>query len=268
MKDILVHVDASEACAHRLDVAVGLAQRMGARLTGLFAQSETDAPSLVARRASEHLRLAAAAAETDFLRRVDAAGVGGRWWQLPHGEPAYVVAEMAFYARYADLVVLGQPQQGMRVPEEMVEHVVLHCGRPVLVIPQGIASVGALRRISIAWNSSSEASRAVHDAMPLLRQADEISVLSLRLAGAPPLGRSPGEPQVDIVDHLAAHGLQARSERLTCDSIGVMDILLSRTFDLGADLLVMGAHSGLGVSRGAGTRYMLRHMTLPILMSN
>ena len=40
---------------------------------------------------------------------------------------------------------------------------------------------------------------------------------------------------------------------------------------LGADLLVMGAHGQIScpfVSRGAGTRYILRHMTVPVLLSN
>jgi nucleotide-binding universal stress UspA family protein len=53
--------------------------------------------------------------------------------------------------------------------------------------------------------------------------------------------------------------------------IGIMDTLLNNAADLGSDLLVMGAHGHIGlpfVSRGAGTRYILRHMTVPVLMSN
>jgi nucleotide-binding universal stress UspA family protein len=48
-------------------------------------------------------------------------------------------------------------------------------------------------------------------------------------------------------------------------------MLLNATADLGTDLLVMGAQGHIGLpfmSRGAGTRYILRHMTVPVLMSN
>jgi nucleotide-binding universal stress UspA family protein len=50
-----------------------------------------------------------------------------------------------------------------------------------------------------------------------------------------------------------------------------MDMLLNRVTDRGADLLVMGAHGHIGfpfVSRGAGTRYILRHMTVPVVLAN
>jgi nucleotide-binding universal stress UspA family protein len=46
-----------------------------------------------------------------------------------------------------------------------------------------------------------------------------------------------------------------------------MDILLSRAFDLGADLLVAGATAGHGFGRGSGAGFLLRHLTLPLLLS-
>lgn len=52
---------------------------------------------------------------------------------------------------------------------------------------------------------------------------------------------------------------------------GFLDMLLNRVTDRGADLLVMGAHGQIGppfISRGTGTRYILKHMTVPALMSN
>ena len=52
LKDILVLVDGTARAAVRIDIAVGLAQRFGARLVGLFGQIEKSSPSIVARRAS------------------------------------------------------------------------------------------------------------------------------------------------------------------------------------------------------------------------
>ena len=74
-----------------------------------------------------------------------------------------------------------------------------------------------------------------------------------------------------VARHLVAHGIKARTEVMMVQDFGIMDMLLNRVTDRGADLLVMGAHGHIGfpfVSRGAGTRYILRHMTVPVLLAN
>lgn len=267
MKDILVQLDGGERCAQRLQVAVDLAKQCNGRIIGLFAQADSDMTSVVARRPSAKLTAAAERVSAQFQQALSAAGLDGHWMQLSHGEPGFVVAETAFCARYADLVVLGQwePQVSV-VPEELVEQVVLQGGRPALIIPHvgRMASLG--ERISVAWNASREATRALHDAMPFLEKARDVTLLAVREPN-PPAGAS-DLPKVNVIDHLAAHGIKAKVERLIDEDIGVMDVLLSRAFDLGSDLLVMGAHSGLGFLRGSGTRFILRHMTMPVLMSN
>ena len=271
MKDILVHMDDGDRCVIRLDIAVAFAKRHGARLTGLFARNESHKPSAVAHQASEPLVAARDAARALFTERTGTAGVAGRWWQLAHGEPGHVLAETMFCARYADLVVMGQIEPKARlVPEDLVEHTILNCGRPVLVIPHtgSFATVGD--RMAVAWNAGKEAVRALNDAKPLMAMAKSVTVLSMH--GQQETGSSAmGEvPRVDILDHLAACGIKADGERLAGEAIGKMDMLLSRLCDLGADLVVMGAHGqyGLSLKRGSGTRYVLSHMTVPVLMSN
>lgn len=271
MKDILVHLDDSERCQARLDIAIGLAKRFGGRLTGLFARIESHKPSAVAHKASESLVAARDAASALFAERTKAAGVTGRWWQLAHGEPDHVLSETMFCARYADLVVMGQVDpKGNLVPKDLVEHTILNCGRPVLVVPHtgSFPSVG--ERIAIAWNAGKEAVRAMNDAKPLMLGAKSVTVLSMHKPqdrGSDSMGEV---PHVDIIDHLAASGIAATSEHLAGEHIGKMDMLLSRLCDLGADLVVMGAHGqyGLSLKRGSGTKYVLAHMTVPVLMSN
>ncbi|PKU25415.1 universal stress protein [Telmatospirillum siberiense] len=271
MKDILVHLDGGAQMPHRLDLSIDLAKRENARLIGLFAQSETDAPSIVARRPGNHLEAAAQHARALFRDRTNEAGLDSKWWRLDHGEGNHVVAETVFCARYADLTILGQWRaETGKVPENLVEQVVLNSGRPVLILPETGPVTHLGERIALAWNGSREASRALHDAMPFLERAVQVDVLSIRDAGVHDQGEPENGPKVDIVDHLLRHGVKARSERLVSEELGVMDVILSRVFDLGSDLLVMGAHSGLGLSflRGGGTRFMLRHQTLPVLMSS
>lgn len=267
MKDILVHVDASERARMRVEVAVDLARRFGARLTGLFAQADSHRPSAVARLASDSLKKAQA--EGELLFNSATKGVETRWWTLPHGEPGFVAAEVMFCSRYFDLVVLGQNDpKDTTTPDDMVEQTVLNCGRPVLVVPNVGSFTSVANRVVVAWNAGREATRAVHDALPLLASAKAVSVLSMRAHDD--TGVAQAMPPVNIIDHLAKLGIAAEGEFLPDEEIGKMDMLLSRSFDLGGDLLVMGAHGQYGLSRlrGSGTRYVLKHMTLPVLMSH
>ena len=266
MKDILVQLDGGEAGPRRLEAAIMLAHRFGARLTGLFAQKETDAAALVARRPGQRLAEAAAASREAFSAAVAAAGVTGRWLALAHGDPGFVVTELAFCARYFDLAVVGQGGGGdyPQLPDDAVERVILDSGRPVLVIPRS-GPVGPLAtRIAIAWNASREASRALHDSLPLLSRAEAVTLLTVPRHESP----MPGElPEMDVIGHLAGHGVLARFERIRAEDIGVMDLLLSRAYDLGADLLVMGAPAGSSFGKSSGTRFLLRHLTLPVVIS-
>jgi len=75
----------------------------------------------------------------------------------------------------------------------------------------------------------------------------------------------------DYANAVLEDGVAAKPEVLVVEDFGIMDLLLNRVSDRSADLLVMGAHGQLGfpfVSRGAGTRYILQHMTVPVLMSS
>jgi len=264
MQEILVQLDGGPCGAPRLAAALGLAKLYSARLTGLFAERESEPAALVARRPGSRLAAAATASRQDFQVALADSGVSGRWLALAHGEPIFVAAEPAFCARFFDLVVEGQGGADDPVlPDDIVERVVLESGRPVLVIPQSGAALTPGDSIVLAWNASREASRALHDSLPLLARARNVTVLSV------PAGESADNqlPQMDIFAHLMAHGIAARPERMPAEDIGVMDLLLSRAYDLGADLLIMGAPAASGFGKGGGTRFLLRHLTLPVIIS-
>jgi len=183
-----------------------------------------------------------------------------------------VGAMVPLHARYADLTIVGQldPEELLPRPEyEIPERVALESGQPVLVVPYAgsFASVG--RRILIAWNGSPQAARAVRDALPLLKRAEKVMVLTLNPAG---LGK--GEetrPGDRLLAHLRRHGIEAESHELTADHISAEDFILSRAVDEGADLIVMGAYGhsrAREVVLGGATRGMFKHMTMPVLMSH
>lgn len=282
LKDILVHVDDARGHESRLRIACELARRNGAHLTGVFvidpvsvaafaAPAGADVAQIEAfeiiqeqhraARLAVASRLAAA-----FKSAADAAGIVSEW-RLAEGDVAELVT---LNARYADLAIVGQtdpdyPSATAPVPESAL----LGSGRPVLVVPYvgKFDTVG--RRVLAAWNASREAARAVNDALPLLQDADAVTVLRVNpardAAGA-------GEvPAADIAHHLARHGVKAEAAYTVAEDIGVGNVLLSRAADLGSDLIVMG---GYGHSRlrefvlGGATRTVLGHMTVPVLMSH
>lgn len=268
-KDILVHLDGGDRDPLRIDAALTIAKRFGGRLTGLFARAEHQRAAAVARRSSDSFEIAAKHSEQQFSAAATNAGVPMRWWRLGHGEAGHVLHETVVCARFHDLVVLGQHHEGKDAPEELVEHVVLQTGRPVLILPAVGAYPTMGTNVLVAWNGGRESARALHDAMPLVEGAGNVEVLTVR----PQPSTQPGDqslPPLSIHDHLAAHGVTVTREVLAGEDIGVMDLLLSRAFDQGADLLVMGAHGGyhLPFFKGAGTRHILKHMTLPVLMSH
>lgn len=267
-KDILVHLDGGARDPVRVDTAITLGQRFGARITGLFARLERQGIAAVARRASDAFEAACAQAEQDFTARLGQSGLSFRWWRLSHGESGHVLGETAVCARFHDLTILGQHHDGKDAPEDLGEAVITQSGRPVLFVP-AVGDYPTLGdNVMIAWNGGREAARAVRDALPLLRDARVVEVVSVR--GAEERGPDQGVPPLGIVDHLGQHGVAVIREVLAGEEVGAMDLLLSRAFDQGADLLVMGGHGGyhLPFLKGAGTRHILRHMTLPVLMSN
>lgn len=273
LKDLLVHVDNDPACGTRLDVAVALAAKHGAHLTGLHVLKEAPLPGYVEIELPPSLRedsrrrqeeLARQAAER-FHERARRRGIRGEW-RLERGD---VRGTMKLHARYADLTVVGQGRDLGDAPSDLAflpEELALGVGRPVLVVPRYGTFETVGERVLIAWNGSREATRAVHDALPLLTRATKVTVLSID-------PHDPGSrvPSADITLHLARHAVSAEADSTVALDIAVGDVLLSRAADLGADLIVMGAYGHSRVREmvlGGATRSILRQMTVPVLMSH
>jgi nucleotide-binding universal stress UspA family protein len=181
-------------------------------------------------------------------------------------------ASITRLAHCSDLVLLGQADPAdaaFRQGQKLVEDVVLQSARPTLILPYAghHASVGS--RVLVAWNDSREATRAVTDALPLLRCAERVEVIAWQ---EPKQAESPS--MVDRLDALHRwllwQGVSAE-KHLESTEIGIADALLSRAADLGTDLIVMGAYGHARWNErilGGATRGLLQSMTVPVLMSH
>lgn len=279
LKDILVHLDGTERAGVRLGLAADLARRHEAHLTALHVV-DVELPAVFAGEAGgtaafvdlmEDMRRDAAAegakVEAMFRDRTRLDGIAGEWRSVEGATRQQV----ALHARYADLVVVGQEGAGPGEPSvpEVVEHALFASGRPVLVVPSAGRFETAGRRVLVGWNASREAARAVNDALPLLAQAEAVTVLAVNPRRG--TGAHGEEPGADIALHLARHGVKVEVQRTAGSGIGDGDMILNAAADLSADLLVVGAygHSRLReVVLGGVTRTLLRRMTVPVLMSH
>jgi nucleotide-binding universal stress UspA family protein len=275
--DILVHVDASPRAQMRLEIAATLARQHGAHLTALqvidvavpvMAMADGGGGGAVIAELMEQMRQSALASgqklKAAFEMALAREGIMGEWRQVEGTSPEIV----ALHGRYADLLVMGQDD-----PESdsagLLEAVLFDSGRPVLAIPFAgkFKSIG--KRVLFGWNASREATRALHDALPLITKADSATVfLANPKRGLDGHGEEPG---ADIARHLARHGVKVEVAKAMADDVPDSSLLLNHASDMGADLLVMGAY---GHSRlrefilGGVTRSLLREMTIPVLLSH
>jgi nucleotide-binding universal stress UspA family protein len=267
IRNIMVHLNREARSAVRLKFAIDLARQNQARLVGVFAQT---APphriGLVATWPSEDYVRNAAECKAEF----DAVTKGMadvHWYDLNRGSEMEIDRQMSDVARHFDLIVLGQHEQNEHLlPRDMAEHIILESGRPVLVLPSFGTYHAGFKRPLFAWNDSPAASRALNDSLPLLTPDADSVVLSITEHT-----ESATRSIEMIMAHLASHKVKARSDVLVIKDIGIMDSVLNRASDNGSDLLVLGAFGGYARmfgNRGAGSRYILEHMTLPVLFSH
>jgi nucleotide-binding universal stress UspA family protein len=269
-KTILVHLDETARCAERLQLASTLAARFDAHLVGLFALGAARIPSYALAEAGplmrdieERHRGEAARRAEEAFRKAERRGGGKSEWRLSKEDAA---AAVRLSARYADLVVLGQPEPDENLARGFVEEVILTAGRPALIVPYAGRFADAGKRVLVAWNAGREAARAVTEALPLLSKAETVEVVAFGEGGDH--GDVPG---ADLALFLARHGVKATAARQHAPGVDVGNQILSRAADVNADLIVMGAY---GHSRwrelalGGATRSVLDAMTVPVLMAH
>jgi nucleotide-binding universal stress UspA family protein len=171
-------------------------------------------------------------------------------------------------ARCFDLSVIRQAESDKAAQEKsIIEAALFESGRPVIVVPYVQTQGAKFDRIMAGWDGSRTAARAIGDAMPLLKGAKMIEVITI-VTGAAKNTELSG---IDIGQHLSRHGLNVEVKRIATEGINVPDAILSHAADISADFMVMGGygHSRLReVILGGATRGILMAMTLPTLMSN
>jgi nucleotide-binding universal stress UspA family protein len=188
-------------------------------------------------------------------------GVSASWREETGDENRWIERR----GRLADVTVMGRLGNGHDAPTtEALETAILGTGRPMLLAPsEETDAIG--KRVAIAWSGSAEAARATSFAMPFLKEAEAVSVLSVTEESN--WAYSPE----DLAAYLAWHGIDAKVRSITPNGGSTGVLLLSEAVAQGADLLVMGAytHSRLReMILGGVTKHVLSATGPAVLMAH
>jgi len=285
MRVILVPVADRPECAVALDAAFTLGNSLGASVIGCHIRPHGDSPvtrpthlgllgstneeaawqAASKTQDAEAARIAAKVLLTqlaerhgyDLLRRPRADP--GAVWMEKTGSPNKVLGIMG---PVADLLVVSRPSstKGGSLARLFLSASLLRSSRPVLVLPQAEKRTLG-KRICIAWNQSVEAARAVAATMPLLVQADRVTIVS---CGAE---NRVGPKSNQLAAYLKYWGIN--SEHVSTRGNDEPKEILTAYKSTTSDLLLMGAYSRNKMSRlvfGGVTEYMLKRASVPILM--
>ncbi len=275
-KTILVHLNDRRRAEAMLEPAIQLAKRYNSHLIGLHVYASVPAPPVPMPYGSDVLGSVATAQrkETEEIAAIFSRATANQpfvaeWRSLkvPHVDLAPTVSD---HGHAADLIIAAQadPDWDLSLLMDFPEQLALGSGRPVLVVPYIGRYPQIGRNVVIAWKAGRESARAVFDALPILRQAEQVQILEIDEGGD---RRNTSAPDTSIAASLARHGIKPTVRTSVAGDISVGDEILSRIADMSADLLVMGAY---GHSRmrelvfGGATRHIAKHMTVPTLLSH
>lgn len=167
-------------------------------------------------------------------------------------------------ARHHDLTMVAFTDR--ETSAAIAEAAIFGTGRPAMLVPE--ARPGAPRpfaRVAVAWDGSGGASRALHDAMPLLTDADEVIVIN-----APADKPIDADSISELSDYLVRHGIEPRFVEVDIEVQNIGLALQHCARSEGAGLLVMGAYGHSRMQQfilGGATRDVLGNLQLPVLMS-
>jgi nucleotide-binding universal stress UspA family protein len=275
-RDIAVFLDGTEKGQKLSRQAASVALRHKAHLVGVYGalRYRGDPSESYARGAGISQVLArhrslddshAVAAGRAFAQLSDDFAISSEFrvvWREAEDEDA------ALRSLHCDLIVAGHPKPHDLPERWTAEHLLLASGTPVLMIPETWTDKPIGQTVVVAWNGSREVRRAVNDALPFLTAAERVFVV---IVNGPRHGeKSTNDHGEEIIRHLQRH--EAAAELLEIDSHGLStpEVLMARSAELGADLMVIGAYSHPRTTEvlfGGVTRSLLAAAPLPLFMS-
>jgi nucleotide-binding universal stress UspA family protein len=279
MKTILVPMEPHEGMTAVLETALLLAKKCGSYIEGFplrFGISEFVAvdpagsiPLESYRQESQEEAAQARKLFDSFMQRNSvpqsagpSAGLSCGWLDdAPEGE-----SFVGSYGRVFDITVLSRPDANtIGLHNRAIESGLFESGRPILLSPP-VAAKSIATNVLIHWNCSTEQARATTLAMPLLHDAQQVTVLTITGGSTVP------GPSADLaLAYLRRNGIAAKPMTVGLEGKDTGGAILATAKSMGCDLLIKGAYTQSRLRQmifGGATSHILANAELPVLMAH
>ncbi len=277
IKSLLIHLDHSSGCRNRLEAAFQLGREYDAEINGLFIVPDYIVPAYVEAQISVDLitdvtEKAMARARDTLERYQDLARDAGVSMQA-HVVEGQVIPILREHSKYCDLLLLGQdhPEDPDNASYGLADALLFEGAAACLVVPHSGPVTPLGQRVLLTWNASRESARALHEALPLLKRAETVVVLSSE-PDDDDVAIARGHPHAQELEHyLRAHGIEAISSGISDPDMSPTDAIIGQAQEMNADLIVMGAYGHARLREiilGGVTRALLKKAPAPVLLAH
>ncbi len=275
MRNILLPFEYIETIPHLVDCAVSLAKKYNSSVSGVAIHQRID--SFIAQEGSivfdslhhDENKEEAIKYKEKFIDHIntlkksdsDLSDLKYKWLSEELENQKY----LGDLSRVYNVVIISRPYQELQSASlSSIQTILFDGGRPVMLIPMN-KQIDIGREVVISWNCTTESSRAVFAALPILKKANNVTILTVEKV----ITDGPSGEQVSEL--LASHGIDAKPVTISGDEKKIGDAILDFSESVDADLIVKGAYTQSRLREiifGGATRHLMLHSEIPIYLVN
>lgn len=275
MRNILLPFEYIETIPHLVDCAVSLAKKYNSSVSGVAIHQRID--SFIAQEGSivfdslhhDENKEEAIKYKEKFMDHIntlkksdsDLSDLKYKWLSEELENQKY----LGDLSRVYNVVIISRPYQDLQSASlSSIQTILFDGGRPVMLIPMN-KQIDIGKEVVISWNCTTESSRAVFAALPILKKANNVTILTVEKV----ITDGPSGEQVSEL--LASHGIDAKPVTISGDEKKIGDAILDFSKSVDADLIVKGAYTQSRLREiifGGATRHLMLHSEIPIYLVN
>ena len=275
MRNILLPFEYIETIPHLVDCAVSLAKKYNSSVSGVAIHQRID--SFIAQEGSivfdslhhDENKEEAIKYKEKFIDHIntlkksdsDLSDLKYKWLSEELENQKY----LGDLSRVYNVVIISRPYQELQSASlSSIQTILFDGGRPVMLIPMN-KQIDIGREVVISWNCTTESSRAVFAALPILKKANNVTILTVEKV----ITDGPSGEQVSEL--LASHGIDAKPVTISGEEKKIGDAILDFSKSVDADLIVKGAYTQSRLREiifGGATRHLMLRSEIPIYLVN
>lgn len=275
MRNILLPFEYIETIPHLVDCAVSLAKKYNSSVSGVAIHQRID--SFIAQEGSivfdslhhDENKEEAIKYKEKFMDHIntlkksdsDLSDLKYKWLSEELENQKY----LGDLSRVYNVVIISRPYQELQSASlSSIQTILFDGGRPVMLIPMN-KQIDIGKEVVISWNCTTESSRAVFAALPILKKANNVTILTVEKV----ITDGPSGEQVSEL--LASHGIDAKPVTISGDEKKIGDAILDFSKSVDADLIIKGAYTQSRLREiifGGATRHLMLHSEIPIYLVN